>query len=353
MLHTYLSSMPILISALVSFALAQILVAALGRHGYFAMDWPGAVQKFHVTPVPRIGGVGVFVALLLARLSAGESDTGRILDTILIAGAPALVAGLAEDVTKRVGPALRLTATMLSGVAACGLTGIVLTRLQIPMVDAAIQWPLVGLVLTVFAVAGVSNAFNIIDGFNGLASGTAALCLLCISAIAATVGDSALMLAAITIAAAIAGFWLVNFPWGKLFLGDGGAYFAGFALAWLAVLLPVRNPAVSPWACFLVCAYPITEVIYSVVRRWRTGRSAAEPDCAHLHSLVARHVIQRHLPQLNPTLQNSAVSVLMWFCAAIPALLGVTFYDRTPWLVLAAACCFLLYHWLYRYVARA
>jgi UDP-N-acetylmuramyl pentapeptide phosphotransferase/UDP-N-acetylglucosamine-1-phosphate transferase len=210
----------------------------------------------------------------------------------------------------------------------------------------------VAVLFTAFAVGGVANAINIIDGFHGLASGTATLCLLALACIAAHVGDTTLVLTAVVVAAAVAGFWLVNFPWGKLFLGDGGAYFAGFALAWLAVLLPMRNAGVSPWASLLVCAYPIIEVIYSIVRRLQRRQSAGEPDRRHLHSLVATQIIPKLLPGLHPTLQNSAVSVIMWVCATVPALAAIAFHQRTGLLVISAAVCVVAYHLIYRRVAR-
>jgi UDP-N-acetylmuramyl pentapeptide phosphotransferase/UDP-N-acetylglucosamine-1-phosphate transferase len=137
-----------------------------------------------------------------------------------------------------------------------------------------------------------------------------------------------------------------------LFLGDGGAYFAGFALAWLAVLLPMRNTEVSPWASLVLCAYPIIEVLYSVARRVRGRQSAGEPDRRHLHSLVATQIVQRRWPQLDPTLQNSAVSVIMWICAAVPALAAIAFHHRTLYLVIFAVGCGVAYHLVYRRVAR-
>jgi hypothetical protein len=69
--------------------------------------------------------------------------------------------------------------------------------------------------------------------------------------------------------------------------------------------------------------------------------------------MIASRIVQRRLRRVDPTLQNSAVSVLMWICAAFPALLGVTFHGRTSALILSAACCVLLYHLLYRQVARS
>jgi hypothetical protein len=138
---------------------------------------------------------------------------------------------------------------------------------------------------------------------------------------------------------------------GRLFLGDGGAYFAGFAIAGLAVLLSMRNPEVSPWASFMVCAYPITEVMYSIVRRGR--KFAGAPDRRHLHSLVATQVVQRRPPHLHPTLQNSAVSVIMWLFAAVPAIVAIFLYQSTSWLVAGAITCAAAYHFIYQQVARS
>jgi UDP-N-acetylmuramyl pentapeptide phosphotransferase/UDP-N-acetylglucosamine-1-phosphate transferase len=340
-------------SALASFVLAELLVLTANHHGRFTMDIPGAIQKFHAHPTPRIGGIGIYLALLVSSALVPDPDASNILATILVAGVPALLVGLMEDITKKVGVMVRLVATMVSGALACWLSGVSLTHLNVPLVDALLGVTMVSLLFTAVAVAGVANAINIIDGFNGLASGTATLCLLALASIAALVDDTPLALTAVIMAAAVIGFWLVNFPWGKLFLGDGGAYFAGFALAWIAVLLPMRNAAVSPWASFLVCAYPIIEVIYSIVRRRQRRQSAGDADRHHLHSLVATQIIQRRLPRLHPTLQNSAVSVIMWICAAVPAIAAIALYQRTDLLVIAAIACVIAYHFIYRRVARA
>jgi UDP-N-acetylmuramyl pentapeptide phosphotransferase/UDP-N-acetylglucosamine-1-phosphate transferase len=342
----------ILTSMIASFVLAEVLVLTAGTHGRFTMDRPGAIQTFHSRPTPRVGGAGIYLALLAASSVASDPEVNHILATLLIAGAPALLMGLLEDVTKNVGVLVRLAATMASGLVACWLSGTTVTHLEIPPLDLLLGLPGISMLFTVFAVAGLSNAINIIDGFNGLASGATVICLLALAAIAGLVGDTALALSAVVFAAAVVGFWLVNFPWGKLFLGDGGAYFAGFALAWLAVLLPMRNAGVSPWTSFVLCAYPIIEVIYSVIRRLQHHQSAGEPDRRHLHSLVATQIVQRRWPGLDPTLQNSAVSVIMWACTVVPALAAIAFHHRTGYLVVFAVGCGVAYHFIYRRVAR-
>ena len=339
-------------TAVISLALAAGLVLTATHHGRFTMDTPGSVQSFHARPTPRIGGLAVYVALLLAMPWVRDPDAAHVLATVLLAGLPALAAGLLEDITKVVGVRARFIATIASGCLACWIGGTTLNHLDIGLVDPILAAAPFAFVFTAFAVAGLANAVNMIDGFNGLASGTTTLCLLALSAVAAAAGDNSLALAGGVIAAALMGFWLVNFPWGKLFLGDGGAYLAGFALAWIAVLLPMRNPSVSPWASLLICGYPVLEALYSIARRCFQMQSPGQADRAHLHSLVAMRVVQRRLRGVNPTFQNAAVSVVMWICAAIPALAGVTFHGDTPALVLSALGCLLLYHWFYRRLAR-
>lgn len=343
----------IAISALTSFCLAALLVLTTDRHGRYSMDPTGGVQKFHAEPTPRIGGVGIYLALLLAaQLLPGEAPAHRILTTILVAGAPALFIGLLEDLTKRVGAQTRLLAIMGSGLLACGWSGVALTRVDVPVLDALIAHGPLALLFTSFALAGVANAINIIDGFHGLASGTTTIALLALATIAAQVGDAPLAAVALLLAAAVGGFGLVNFPWGRLFLGDGGAYFAGFSLGWLAVLLPMRNADVSPWASLLLCAYPVIEVVYSIARRSRSQCSPSAADRAHLHSLVALRIVQRRFTHLPKPLQSSAVSVLMWLGAAMPAGMAVALYSHTTALALCMAGSFLLYHCLYHRVSQ-
>jgi UDP-N-acetylmuramyl pentapeptide phosphotransferase/UDP-N-acetylglucosamine-1-phosphate transferase len=338
---------------LISFALAEALVLSAHKHGHLTMDLPGAVQKFHLDPTPRVGGIAIYVALVSAWLVAPADAERQLLTTLLLAGIPSLMIGLLEDVTKRVRVSTRLMVTMASGGLAVSLTGVALTRVDIPVADLLLSaWP-VALLFTAFAVGGVANAINIIDGFHGLASGTVIISLTALAGIALGVGDIPLAVVAVLVAAAVTGFWLVNFPWGKLFLGDGGAYFSGFALAWLSVELLARNESVSPWASVLVCGYPTIEVLYSVMRRRKLRQSPGAADRQHLHSLIATQVIQPRLPRLQPNLRNAAVSLVMWICALVPVVPAVLFYSRPDILLPALAACIVAYHLLYRRVASS
>lgn len=337
---------------LVSLGVSLLLVMTKHWHGHFSMDHTAGVQKFHTKPTPRIGGVAV-AAGLLAGWNHAPADVNEILTPLLIAGVPAFVAGLLEDITKKVGVSTRLLATMVSGGVACWLTGIALDRVDIPLVDDLLAWGPAAVMFTAFAVAGVANAINIIDGFNGLSSGTVLVILAALGSIAGLQGDAPLALSCAVLAAAVLGFWLVNFPLGKLFLGDGGAYLVGFALAWLSVLLLMRHPNISPWLVLLACAYPVTEVLYSVWRRKRQRQPTGAPDSLHLHSLVKTQLILRWLPHWNPCIRNAAVSPPMWLYAALPASLAVVLENAPVWAAIAAlVACVLWYHLSYQFLAR-
>jgi UDP-N-acetylmuramyl pentapeptide phosphotransferase/UDP-N-acetylglucosamine-1-phosphate transferase len=343
----------VLVALLVALGLSALLVLTTRFHGHMTIDSHHGVQKFHVHPTPRIGGIGIFLGLLAGCLLVKDGATRQILKTIVLAGIPAFAFGILEDLTKEVGVLPRLLATMASGFVACLMTGISLGRVDVPLVDEAFKLLPVALLFTAFAIGGVANAINIIDGFHGLASGTAIMIALALAAIATEVGDAPLALAAVIVAATIAGFWLLNYPWGKIFLGDGGAYFTGFALAWLAVLLLERNSQVSPWVGLLVFAYPVIEVLYSVARRYRDQRSPGAPDGLHLHSLVKVQVIRKKLPNWSTNMQNAAVSPCIWFFAAIPALVGVVLHTASPAVLALVFVAFVaLYHLAYRLLGQ-
>ena len=156
---------------------------------------------------------------------------------------------------------------MTSGLLAWWITDYSLTRVDIWGVDWLLGFTLVSALFTAFAVGGVSNSINIIDGFNSLAGMTSTLACIGYGLIAWQLGDTQLAKVALVLAACVFGFFWVNWPFGKIFLGDGGSYFIGFSLAWVAVMLIERDPSVSAFAALVVCVHPVTEVLFSIYRR--------------------------------------------------------------------------------------
>lgn len=315
-------------------------------HGRFTLDSTIGVQKFHTSPTPRIGGLGIMFGLILACWLAPD-DTSRVLKPMLVAGLPAFVFGMAEDLTKRVGVMERLLATMASGVAAWWLTGVSLTRVDVWGLDELMMVLPLSVAFTAFAVAGVANAVNIIDGFNGLASGTLILCLLALGLISWETHDYALTSVCLLLAAASFGFLLINFPFGLIFLGDGGAYLMGFMLGWIGVLLPMRNPEVSVWAPLLVCAYPVLEVLVSMIRRKARQRGTGHADRLHLHSLIKARLVRKRFAHWKPVLRNASVSPFVWAYALLPVIWAVVFHQNRPMLIVGFVLSFVVYTLLY------
>jgi UDP-N-acetylmuramyl pentapeptide phosphotransferase/UDP-N-acetylglucosamine-1-phosphate transferase len=276
------------------------------------MDLSHGIQKFHTIPTPRVGGLPIVVGLSVACLTS-TPEIKHILTPILIAGLPAFLFGLAEDITKRVGVTARLLATMASGLLAWWLTDYSLSRVDVWGIDWLLKYTLISVVFTSFAVGGVANAINIIDGFNGLASTMATLAFAGFAVIAWSVGDANLASVAIILAACVWGFFWVNWPFGKLFLGDGGSYFVGFALAWVAVLLIERNPSVSPFAALLVCIHPVSEVLLSIFRRKVKKMNPGHPDRLHFHSIVKQRYVRRWFGNLSFELRNSITGLFVGF----------------------------------------
>jgi len=295
-----------------SFTLCVLLVLTKRWHGALTMDHTEGVQKFHTAPTPRIGGVPIVLGLIVAWGKA-PADVQALLTPILFAGMPAFIFGVLEDITKRVGVMQRLLATMASGLLAWWITDYSLTRVDVWGVDWLLQFTLVSALFTAFAVGGVANSINIIDGFNGLASTASTLAFVGYALIAWQVGDAQLAGVALVLAACVWGFFWVNWPLGKIFLGDGGSYFIGFSLAWVAVLLIERNPSVSAFAALLVCVHPVTEVLFSIYRRRIKKMNPGHPDRLHFHSLVKQRYVRRWFPTASTSTRNSITGVLVGF----------------------------------------
>lgn len=331
----------------VTFLTSIALVATQRWHGHHSFDNSFGVQNHHIDPTPRIGGVAIALSLFVAWVSV-EPDVRAILGPMLLAGIPTFVFGLAEDITKKVGVVPRLLAAMFSGALGWYLTGGVILKTGLMPFDWLLSFVPFAVLFTAFAVAGLANAINIIDGFNGLASGSVAIMSAALGIVALKFGDAHLASACFILTMCALGFGLVNWPMGKLFLGDGGAYLLGFQLAWLSVLLPFRNAEVSSWSPLVICSYPILEVLYTIHRRRkRQGQHPAQPDKRHLHHFIHRRVVRRKLSHLSNKQQNSLTSPICWIFTAVPATLAVAFSTDTRMLILCLCLATVAYSIVY------
>ena len=315
-----------------SFAFCILLVLTKSWHGSLSMDANEGIQKFHSTPTPRIGGLAIVAALWVAWLNA-PAELKSLIEIFLLAGLPAFIFGLAEDITKKVSVLQRLLATMASGLLAWWLTDYSLTRVDVWGIDYLLTFTLVSVLFTSFAVGGVANSINIIDGFNGLASTTSTLAFASFATIAYQVGDSQLAAIALVLAACVWGFFWINWPYGKIFLGDGGSYFVGFSLAWIAIMLIERNPQVSAFAALLICVHPVTEVLFSIYRRKIKELHPGHPDRMHFHSLIKQRYVRRWFSGVSSDGRNSITGLLVGLMTLTAGILA-NFVYQSVWMSL-------------------
>jgi UDP-N-acetylmuramyl pentapeptide phosphotransferase/UDP-N-acetylglucosamine-1-phosphate transferase len=345
----------IALTAAAIIATALVLLAPLYLRAAADHDLSGP-QKVHTRPVPRIGGVAVVGAALVGAASALvmlPAESGRMW-LLLACAVPVVGFGFLEDFTKAVSPSQRMTATLVSAALSMWWLQAVITRTGIVGFDELMHLPLFAIALTLLIVAGVVNAINIIDGFNGLASMCAALMFAALAWVAHSVGDTFILTMALVMLGATLGFFLLNYPAGLIFLGDGGAYFLGFMVATLGILLVNANPGVSPLFPVLLAAYPLFETMFSIYRRKMVrGRSSTDPDGIHLHTLIYRRVIRHVLPDdhsdaMRKVARNSMTSPYLWLLCLSTVIPAVAFWDRTMVLgavLLAFMALYVLLYW--------
>lgn len=345
--------------ALVTSAFATLLLIRYKfLHEKFSSDSDlEGVQKFHTLPTPRIGGISIALGLLAAFLFRlwQDPNSGIHLGSLILCALPALVVGLAEDLTKKVGAMPRLVATFISAALACFFLNIGILGIGITWIDPIFTIPTISILFTCITVAGLANSYNIIDGFNGLASMIAIITLCAIGYVAFRVNDSVTILLSLVMIGSIAGFFIWNYPQGLIFLGDGGAYFIGFWVGMLSIMLVSRNPEVSPWFACLVNIYPIFETIFSIWRKKMIKKiSPGVPDGVHLHMLVYGR-IARWLRADDPNkgfLSNARTSPYLWGLSCLATAPAVLFWNNTPVLIIFSTLFCLSYIAIYRALVR-
>jgi UDP-N-acetylmuramyl pentapeptide phosphotransferase/UDP-N-acetylglucosamine-1-phosphate transferase len=347
------------IGFVVSLLATLFIVRYAHLHGAFSSDHDlEGVQKFHARPVPRIGGVGILIGLACATAVVARhypAVAGSIA-ALAACGIPAFASGLIEDLTKKVSPRTRLIATMAAAGLAFAWPDVAITRISVPPLDFLLGYVAVSFMVTVLAVAALANAVNIIDGFNGLASMVAFMMFASLAYVAFQVGDPVVLSASLIMMGAIMGFFLWNFPAGLIFLGDGGAYFLGFMLGELAILLVMRHREVSAWYPVLLFMYPIFETCFSIYRKkFVRGMSPGIPDGVHLHMLVYKRLMRwavgtRTAHEL--TRRNSLTSPYLWLLCLIAVIPATLWWRHTVHLFAFVVVFAVTYVWLYVSIVR-
>ncbi len=228
-----------------------------------AMDIPDA-RKVHTVPVPRIGGLAVYLAFMAAVVR--NQQFSREIYGIMLGGTIVFLLGFADD-----WKGLSARTRLFWQVAAALIVTFFGLRLSLPQALPHVR--LISTVLSVLWLVGIINAFNFMDGIDGLASSMGAVCALLFLGIGWNSGQYPLAFISAALAGACAGFLRVNWRPAGVFLGDSGSTFIGFILGCLALYgaWATDNPAVSLSTPLLVLGIPIFDIIYTTISRIRNG----------------------------------------------------------------------------------
>lgn len=350
--------LPILFG-LISCIVLNIIFIYINNKYNIGQDKSYGIQKFHIKSTSRLGGLAIVISLFIVFITIRITDKIQILTNLqshlfyfLISILPVFLGGIWEDITHKVRPNLRLLLASISALLLCNLLDFQIERTDVYLVDLLLLIPGVKILVTILVIAGFTHACNIVDGFNGLSSGLILIILLGLSCLAWKHNDDIIFQLCLINLIVLFGFFILNWPFGKIFLGDGGAYVIGFIVVGLGILLVKRNTQISPMAPVVLGLIPLIETLFSIYRRiFFRKTSINKPDALHLHTLIFRRKLSKkykffkYLSFINA---NASVGLMFLLPALILLSLTFIFYKNTNFLLFIIIIYTLSYVYFYK-----
>ena len=275
-------------AALLTAGMLSFLITPLVKHLAMkvgAMDIPKDNRRMHTVPIPRMGGLAIFIGFLLSVLVfCRELDRG--LQSILLGAIVIVILGVFDD-KYALGAKLKLVVQLAAAAIVVFYGDLRIDRITNPFGSSYYSYWDFGVFaypITIVWIVAITNAVNFIDGLDGLACGVSCISSINLLVIALLVSDArvAIIMAALT--GACLGFVPYNFNPAKIFMGDTGSTFLGFMLATVSIQgLFKAYTAISFIVPFLLLGLPIFDICFAVIRRVASGRSPMEADRGHFH----------------------------------------------------------------------
>ena len=314
-----------------SLTVTPVVVHAAAAWNLF--DVPSDSRRVHTRPIPRLGGVAVFAAMVLGLMTAAVSGlipttfwvaNRSFFNGLLVGGGIMLLVGMWDDV-RGLKPSTKILAQCVAA-AAVFFFGF---RIEALSMGSSVDYELgvFAFPLTVLWVVGVTNAFNLIDGLDGLATGIALVALGTTLAVAGVLGNTAVVLVCLALIGALLGFLRYNFNPARIFLGDSGSLFVGFMLAVLSVHGSLKSAtAVLVLVPLFALALPLLDTLLAIGRRWLR--------IMPLHGADARHI---HHQLLALGLTHRRAVLVLYLASVALAIVGVALAFSPPSTVTIAA----------------
>lgn len=281
---------------LFSFSICLYLIK-LSSKKKFSTD----IQKhsIHKIFIPRLGGLAIYISLVTISFYEfyfNYSNKMAFLSLLLL---PIFIAGIVEDIFSNVKPSIRLLASLMSALLFCYFYEPI-NSIDFPLLDFLMNFEGFKILLTLLAFMAITNSFNLLDGLNGLCTFNYLSVMLSILLIQyfdnLTIMDVNIYALFLPL-----GFLLLNFPLSKIFLGDSGAYILGFISAFsITVFFNHHHHDYFSWSAILLLIYPITETIFSFIRRFFSNNPIMNPDNSHLHNILFSYFQDKDVILANP-----------------------------------------------------
>ncbi|MBE6598371.1 MAG: undecaprenyl/decaprenyl-phosphate alpha-N-acetylglucosaminyl 1-phosphate transferase [Ruminococcaceae bacterium] len=266
----------VVFAALIAFTLTpptRVLAFKIG-----AVDVPLDNRRMHTKPIPRIGGLAIFLSFWISTMLFCSLTPE--LASIWVGGGILVILGVLDDIY-RLKPGLKFVVQLLAAVFAV-VNGCVIDHINIGgeyIMLGVFSYP-----LTLLWIVGLTNAINFIDGLDGLACGVSLISSISLFCVLLLQGDSEFAVITAILAGACLGFLPFNSNPARIFMGDTGALFLGYALAVISVQGVFKLHAVLSFiAPLMVFAFPILDTFFAIFRRLLAGKSPFAPDRGHLH----------------------------------------------------------------------
>ncbi len=278
----------VIATALTAFIVMLALIPPLRWVSYryqFMLDYP-SFRRIHKEPVPRIGGIAMTVALVLAVTIgfafSGEKESLRSLVAILIAGGVAALIGMRDDLRSMKAYQKFMGQVIVTVVLVA--SGLRIERMVFPFYwDVPLHWP-VSFMMTLFWVTATMNAINLIDGMDGSAAGLSLIASLSMGFLAYRTNNTLALLLSVGIAGMCLSFLCYNFPPASVFMGDCGSMFLGATFAGTSLLLTHNGATTgSLWIPIIILTVPFLDTLLAILRRKLRGQSILVADREHLH----------------------------------------------------------------------
>ena len=302
-------------------------------------------QRLHQDEVPRIAGLMMYLFLTIVALFSIEL---HYLNVILISALPIVLIGSKEDLFHNTSPKLRLIMMTISAGLFIYLLPTNLPEIDFPVVNQILSIGFMKELFFMFSILVIINGNNLIDGVNGNLALTNIIQLISIGLIAFMLGDDTTLQLSCLLLIPLFIFAFFNFPFGKIFCGDGGAYFYGFAISASVIYLFGTHDELLSWNAILILIYPSIELLFSLIRKkFFENKSAFTADAKHLHSLIYRYMNKHNLKSRN---NSTAIFYLLLF-NGIP-LLTYFLYEDIFAILFIIIVLFALYIMMYLYLLK-